>query len=107
MNAFLEREGYSGGKSAAELMGRLRAAPQRRAAEVELAARRAVVVGLVGALVAVVEQIAEPGDVRERSTRQWHPWAEDVYRRARERGADHPHALCILGRAWVRVLRRC
>lgn len=41
------------------------------------------------------------------STRQWQPWAEDVYRRARETGADHPHALRILGRAWVRVLWRC
>jgi transposase len=41
------------------------------------------------------------------STRKWHPWAEDIYRRARERGADHPHAIRILGRAWVRVLWRC
>lgn len=41
------------------------------------------------------------------STRHWHPWAEDVYRRARERGADHPHAIRILGRAWTRVLWRC
>jgi transposase len=41
------------------------------------------------------------------STRHWHPWANDVYTRARERGADHPHALRILGRAWTRVLWRC
>jgi transposase len=41
------------------------------------------------------------------STRHWHPWARDVYRRARERGQDHPHAIRTLGRAWIRVLWRC
>jgi transposase len=41
------------------------------------------------------------------STRHWHPWARTVYRRARDRGADHPHAIRILGRAWARVLFRC
>lgn len=189
MGAFLAREGYSGNKTAGELVERLKAAPKGTAEELEVAARRAVVLGLVDALVSVVSQIAELtarirsalaehpdakifaplfrsagtvicpatliaelGDVRERypteaalaadggmcpvavesgkrraavfrracdkrlrgaiatlanSTRQWHPWAEDVYRRARERGADHPHALRILGRAWVRVLWRC
>jgi transposase len=41
------------------------------------------------------------------STRHWHPWARDVYRRARARGCDHPHAIRVLGRAWARVLWRC
>jgi len=41
------------------------------------------------------------------STRHWHPWAHDVYKRARARGCDHPHAIRILGRAWSRVLWRC
>ena len=41
------------------------------------------------------------------STRHRHPWARDVYQRARARGADHPHAIRILGRAWTRVLWRC
>ena len=41
------------------------------------------------------------------STRRWHPWAREVYRKARERGQDHAHALRTLGRAWVRVLWRC
>lgn len=41
------------------------------------------------------------------STRHWHPWARDVYQRARARGADHPHAIRILGRAWTRILWRC
>lgn len=41
------------------------------------------------------------------STRHWHPWAKDVYQRARARGCEHPHAIRILGRAWTRVLWRC
>lgn len=41
------------------------------------------------------------------STRHWHPWAKEVYRRARARGQDHPHAIRTLGRAWIRVLWRC
>lgn len=41
------------------------------------------------------------------STRHWHPWANDVYSRARARGQDHPHAIRTLGRAWCRVLWRC
>lgn len=41
------------------------------------------------------------------STRHWHPWARDVYRRARARGQDHPHAIRTLGRAWIRILWAC
>lgn len=41
------------------------------------------------------------------ATRHWHPWAREVYRRARARGQDHPRALRTLGRAWIRVLWRC
>jgi transposase len=33
-------------------------------------------------------------------------WAADVYRRARARGADHPHAIRILGKAWLRVIHQ-
>jgi hypothetical protein len=40
------------------------------------------------------------------TTRQHHPWAKDVYRRARGRGLDHPHAIRVLGRAWLRVIWR-
>lgn len=40
------------------------------------------------------------------ATRHRHPWARDVYRRARARGCDHLHAIRILGRAWVRVIWR-
>jgi len=41
------------------------------------------------------------------STRHWHPWAREIYRRARARGQDHPHAIRTPGRAWIRVLWRC
>lgn len=33
-------------------------------------------------------------------------WAAAVYRKARDRGCDHPHAIRILTRAWLRVLWR-
>lgn len=34
-------------------------------------------------------------------------WAADLYRRARDRGHDHPHAVRILARAWLHVIWRC
>jgi transposase len=34
-------------------------------------------------------------------------WAAAVYARARARGCEHPHAIRILARAWVRILWRC
>jgi len=34
-------------------------------------------------------------------------WASDCYRRARARGARHPHAVRILARGWVRVIWVC
>jgi len=34
-------------------------------------------------------------------------WASDAYRRARARGARHPHAVRILARGWVRVIWAC
>ncbi len=33
-------------------------------------------------------------------------WAASLYRRARDRGCDHPHAIRILARVWLRVLWR-
>lgn len=41
------------------------------------------------------------------SSRHHNPWARSVYQSARARGADHPHACRILGRAWSRILWRC
>lgn len=40
------------------------------------------------------------------NSRRSSPWANDVYARARARGCDHPHAVRILARAWVRDLWR-
>ena len=41
------------------------------------------------------------------NSRQGSPWAAAVYHDARARGCDHPHAVRILARAWLRVLWRC
>ncbi|MER3410658.1 MAG: IS110 family transposase [Thermoleophilia bacterium] len=186
--SFLARHGYCGRKSAAELIARLRSAPQGRAGELEAEARRAVVLGLVAALKPLVDEIklltseirglindhpdgeifrslfrdpksvvtaaellAEIGDRRERhpardsleaiagqspvavesgkkevatfrwacnktlrsavgvladSSRKHNPWARKIYQDAIARGKDHPHALRVLGRAWLRVIWR-
>jgi transposase len=189
MRSFLAANAYSGHQDPRALVHRLRQAPLGHAGEAERQARRAIVLGLVAALRALVTQIrqltrqitdalhahddgpifqsffrdpksricaatllAEIGNNRDRypsaeslaadagmspvavesgkkktacfrracdkrlrsavatladATRHHHPWARDVYQRARARGADHPHALRILGRAWIRILWRC
>lgn len=38
------------------------------------------------------------------NSRHQSAWAAHVYRSARSRGCDHPHAIRILARAWARVL---
>jgi transposase len=38
------------------------------------------------------------------NSRHTSPWAERIYTKARARGCDHPHAVRVLARAWVRVL---
>ena len=40
------------------------------------------------------------------SSRRVNPWAADIYDRARDRACDHPHAIRILARAWLRVIWR-
>jgi transposase len=40
-------------------------------------------------------------------SRHAHPWAADVYARARARGVRHPHAVRVLARAWTLVIWRC
>lgn len=189
LGSFLARHRYSGRQTPAELLAKLRNAPNAIVGELEQDARRIVVIGLVAALRPIAEQIGqltsqiagatrahpdgaiflalfrdpksvitaaglltEIGDNRARyptndslaadagqapvtiqsgkrnnatfrwacdkrlrkhmsvladSTRRWHPWAQDVYQRARARGCNHPHALRILGRAWTRILWRC
>jgi transposase len=189
LDGFLARNHYCGRRSSAELLDRLRSAPEGRAGALEGEARRGAVLGLIAALKPIVAQIAELtaqiagavrahpdaqvflplfkdsksvitaarlvaeiGDDRGRyltgealaadagmapvaresgkrkvasfrwacdrrlreavacladSTRHHHPWAHSVYQGARSRGLDHPHAIRVLGRAWLRVLWRC
>jgi transposase len=40
------------------------------------------------------------------ASRHHNLWAADLYARARARGKDHPHAIRILGRAWLAVVWR-
>jgi transposase len=40
------------------------------------------------------------------NSRHANDWAASVYAKARARGCDHPHAVRILARAWIRVLWR-
>ncbi|HEU4727443.1 MAG TPA: IS110 family transposase [Kofleriaceae bacterium] len=57
LEAFLRRHGYSGRKPARELLTKLRAAPQGRAGEHEIAMRRQLVLALIAALSPLVCQI--------------------------------------------------
>jgi Transposase and inactivated derivatives len=41
------------------------------------------------------------------NSRHASPWAANVYARARARGHDHPHAVRVLARAWIRIIYRC
>ena len=71
------------------------------------AAVAAVVSRVVGFHWAVDHQLPDAlvhwaGDSRLSS-----PWPANVYRRARARGHDHPHAVGVLARAWVYVVWRC
>jgi transposase len=41
------------------------------------------------------------------NSRHASPWAAQIYADARAAGKDHPHAIRILARAWIRVIYRC
>jgi transposase len=41
------------------------------------------------------------------NSRHSSPWAAHIYGQAQARGHDHPHAVRILARAWIRVIYRC
>jgi transposase len=41
------------------------------------------------------------------NSRHASPWAAKIYEQARAAGKDHPHAIRILARAWIRVIWRC
>ncbi len=187
MAAFLTKHGYSGRRSAAELLERLRAAPVGLAGGPEAEARRDTVLAMVRVLRALgqaikdldrsiaahldehpdaeifrslprsgqinaAQMLAEWGDCRESfdgpdavaalcgatpvtkksgkheavhfrwacnkrfrnamctfadNSRRASPWAQSIYQAALDRGHDHPHAVRILARAWIRVIYRC
>jgi transposase len=187
MAAFCTKHGYSGRRSAAELLGRLRAAPAGLTGTVEVEARRDAVLAMVKVLRALNQSVkdldravaahlgehpdaevftslprsgrtnaaqvlAEWGDCRQAyadadavaclagatpvtkqsgkhaavsfrwacnkrfrraittfadNSRHASPWAAKVYADALARGCDHPHAVRVLARAWIRVIWRC
>jgi transposase len=41
------------------------------------------------------------------NSRHASPWAAHVYAQAIARGHDHPHAVRVLARAWIRIIYRC
>jgi transposase len=41
------------------------------------------------------------------NSRHTSPWAQKIYADAIARGHDHPHAIRVLARAWIRVIYRC
>ena len=41
------------------------------------------------------------------NSRRENPWAAEIYNKSRVSGKDHPHAVRILARAWIRVIWRC
>ncbi len=52
------------------------------------------------------KQLRSAVSVLADSSRKHNPWAQKIYADAIARGKDHPHALRILGRAWLRVIWR-
>ena len=187
MAAFCVKHGYSGRRTAAELLARLRAAPAGTAREALTEALRDTVLAAVAVLTALNASVrkldrsvaahlgehpdgaiftslprsgqvnaapvlAEWGDARQAyehpdavaalagctpvtrasgkhrgvqfrwacnkrfrvaittfadNSRHASPWAAKIYSDARASGKDHPHAVRILARAWIRVIWRC
>jgi transposase len=67
MQAFLKRERYSGGQHPTALMAKLRSAPRTRIGELELAARRQLVLSFVGVIRTLNAQIKHiEGEIRTR-----------------------------------------
>jgi len=186
LRRFCRSNHYSGHRSAAELLARLRSAAPGHAGPLTADAMAQVVLALVAVLDRLVDQLtqlsrriecfveslpdgqiimsfpraghicaaqilAELGDVRERfpneerlfaeagvvpltyesgkkrwvgfrwacnhrlrravttladNSRHASLWARNIYAAARQRGCDHPHAIRILARAWLRVIWR-
>jgi len=185
--AFCAKHGYSGRRSAADLLARLRHAPAGAATEALTEALRDAVLAAAGVLTALnasiknldrsvaahlgehpdgaiftslprsgqvnaAQVLAEWGDCRQAyehpdsvaalagctpvtkesgkhravhfrwacnkrfrkaitifadNSRHASPWAAKIYNDARASGKDHPHAVRVLARAWIRVIWRC
>jgi hypothetical protein len=103
--AFLAQHRYSGRRSPAALLERLRVAAAGHADEGEADAKGALVQSLAATLRVVAEQITQLTSRIEHAVTDL-AWAAKVYAAARARGCDHPHAIRILARAWIRVLWR-
>lgn len=104
----------SGRVCAAQILAELGSVRERFPTEAQLAAEAGVspVTYAAGKHRSVVFRFACNHRLRRALTcfadqsRHANPWAAHVYQRARARGCDHPHAIRILARAWVRVLWR-
>ena len=187
MAAFCAKHSYSGRRTAAELLARLRSAPAGATGEALTEALRDAVLAAVGVLTALnasvknldrstaahlgehpdgaiftslprsgqinaAQVLAEWGDTRQAyehpdsvaalagvtpvtkesgkhravhfrwacnkrfrvaittfadNSRHASPWAAKIYNDARASGKDHPHAVRVLARAWIRVIWRC
>jgi transposase len=143
MAAFCSEHGYSGRRTAAQLLARLHHAPAGTAAENLTEALRDAVLAAAGVLTALNASVRNPGRsvaalagctpvTRESgkhravhfrwacnkrfrkaittfadNSRHASPWAAAICNNARATGKDHPHAVRILARAWIRVIYRC
>jgi len=187
LHTFIVKHGYSGGRTAAELLARLRSAPAGTLDPTVTVAARDAVLAMVAVLTAIntarkaldvsvvahlgehpdaaiftslprsgqinaAQVLAEWGDSRAAydspdavaalagvtpvtkasgkyravhfrwacnkhlrkaitcfadNSRHASPWAANVYAQAIARGHDHPHAVRVLARAWIRVIYRC
>lgn len=187
MTAFCVKHGYSGRRTPAQLLARLRSAPAGATGEALTEALRDAVLAAAGVLIALnasvktldrsiaahlgehpdgaiftslprsgqvnaAQVLAEWGDARQAyeapdsvaalagctpvtnqsgkyrgvhfrwacnkrfrvaittfadNSRHASPWAAKIYNDARASGKDHPHAVRILARAWIRVIWRC
>ena len=105
----------AGKVNAAQILAELGEDPERFQTEAQLAAEAGVapVTYASGKSRGVVFRYACNKRLRRAITgwadnsRRASPWAKHLYANARARGCDHPHAIRILSRAWVRVLWRC
>jgi transposase len=75
LQAFLARQRYSGHKKPAELLSKLRRAPEGRVGEIELGTRRSLVLALVQAIKPLVDQIKQL-DVQIATALREHPDGE-------------------------------